>query len=330
MVMTRRLGRWDVEVPALGVGTWAMGGPFRFAGQQLGWGSADDAESIAALRKAFDLGVRLFDTSDAYGAGHAERLLAVAFSGHREEVVLATKWGYTLDAARRELTGEDATPQYLRRALTASLQRLGTDYVDIYQLHLGDLEPLLAAELRDACEGLVREGLVRCYGWSTDDPARAAVFAEGPNCAVVQAEANVLRDRPELYELAEQRTLALLCRSPLAMGLLADRDWRHITLPANDIRGDPPEWLVYFHNGRPTPEFLARRDAVRDILTGDGRTLTQGALAWLWARNKNTVPIPGCRTVRHVEETAAVLERGPLTEAELLEIEQLLRPVHSA
>ncbi|KOV81163.1 MULTISPECIES: aldo/keto reductase [unclassified Streptomyces] len=322
---TRTLGRSGIEVSALGFGCWAIGGEHQTAdGQPVGWGKVDDDESVRAVRRALDLGVTFFDTADSYGTGHSEEILGKALGERRDDVVLATKWGNVFDADTRTLTGTDATPEYARRALTASLRRLGTDRVDLYQLHISDADPARAAELRDACEEFVAEGLVRAYGWSTDDPARAAVFAEGPHCAAVQHTLNVLQDAPGLLALCERLELASVNRSPLAMGLLAGR--RGGSLEAGDIRSRPPAWLPgYADDGSGAdPEWLARIDAVREILTSDGRSLAQGALNWLWARSPRTVPIPGFRTVAQAEENAGALAKGPLTAAQLTEIDRLL------
>lgn len=217
------------------------------------------------------------------------------------------------------------TPEYARRALTASLRRLGTDHVDLYRLHISDADPDRAVELRDAREGFVREGLVRAYGWSTDDPERAAVFAEGPHRAAVQHTLNVLQEAPRTLALCERLEPASVNRGPLAMGLLAGR--RGGTLEAGDIRSRPlPAWLPgYAPDGSGAdPRWPARIDAVRDVLTSGGRTLAQGALAWLWARSPRTVPIPGFRTVAQAEENAGAIEKGPLTAGQLAEIDRLL------
>ncbi|MFE4055417.1 aldo/keto reductase [Streptomyces sp. NPDC059096] len=298
---------------------------------RLGWGAVDDDESIAAIRRALDLGITFFDTADVYGTGHSEHILGRALRGHRDEVVLATKWGNLFDEATRVADGHDATPGHARRALTASLRRLGTEYVDLYQLHISDGPLDAAAELRETCEELVREGLIRSYAWSTDDPERAAVFAGGEHCAAVQHTCNVLHDAPEMLELCAEHGLASVARSPLAMGLLArdpgagadaETGW---TRGAGDIRTVPPAWLSWFGaGGLPVPEQAARVAAVRDLLTSGGRTLAQGALAWLWARSPHTVPIPGIRSVAQAEENAGALRYGPLGESEMKEIAALL------
>ncbi|MFI8187782.1 aldo/keto reductase [Streptomyces sp. NPDC085946] len=326
METTRVLGRSGIEVSALGFGCWAIGGEWRSAdGQPLGWGRVDDDESVRAVRRALDLGVTFFDTADVYGAGHSERVLGRALGARRADVVVATKWGNVFDPDTRTLTGSDDSPAYVRRALTASLRRLGTDHVDLYQLHLADADPGRAAELRDVCEELVAEGLIRAYAWSTDDPARAAVFAKGPHCAAVQHALNVLQDAPEMLALCEEAGLAGVVRSPLAMGLLTGRRVPGRALEAGDIRSRPPAWLRGFADGSGAdPRWYARVEALRSVLTAGGRTLAQGALAWLWARGPHTVPIPGFRSVAQAEENAGALEKGPLTAAQMAEVERIL------
>ncbi|MFE1290723.1 aldo/keto reductase [Streptomyces sp. NPDC058751] len=322
----RTLGNSGIDVSALGFGCWAIGGEWSTAdGQPLGWGEVDDEESVRAVRRALDLGVTFFDTADAYGAGHSERVLARALGKRRADVVVATKWGNVVDEERRLLIGGDDSPAYARRALTASLRRLDTDWIDLYQLHLADADPERAAELRDTCEEFVREGLIRAYAWSTDDPARAAVFAAGEHCAAVQHRLNVLQDAPELVALCEESGLASINRSPLAMGLLTGGRPAGRALGAGDIRSVPPAWLQGFTpEGGADPEWLARVDALREILTSGGRTLAQGALAWLWARSPRTVPIPGFRSVAQAEENAGAIAKGPLTAAQLTEVDGVL------
>ncbi|MGI5425420.1 aldo/keto reductase [Streptomyces sp. CA-179760] len=326
MDTTRTLGRSGIEVSALGFGCWAIGGEWQGPdGQPLGWGKVDDEESVRAVRRALDLGVTFFDTSDNYGTGHSERVLGRALGKRRADVVVATKWGYLFDERTRTADGSDDSPAHLRRALTASLRRLDTDHVDLYQFHIGDAAPEQAARLRDTCEDLVREGLIRAYAWSTDDPARAAVFAEGPHCAAVQHALNVLQDAPEMLRLCEEAGLASINRSPLAMGLLTGKRRAHQPPESGDIRSRPPVWLQGFGDGSGAdPEWLARVEAVRSLLTSEGRTLAQGALAWLWARSPATLPIPGFRSVAQAEENAGAMAKGALTGGQLAEIDRLL------
>ncbi|MFD7154287.1 aldo/keto reductase [Kribbella sp. NPDC059898] len=320
----RTLGRSGIEVSPLGFGCWAIGGPFANpAVEPLGWGEVDDAESVRAIRRAVELGVTFFDTADVYGAGHSERVLGRALAGIRDQVVIATKWGNTFDESTRIMHHQDSTPEYVSKAVRASLDRLGTDYLDLYQLHF-DTTDEIALPLREACEELVGEGLIRAYAWSTDTPHSAELFAQGKHCAAVQHEASVLHDAPELFALCDRENLASINRTPLAMGLLGRRDASRPATGA-DIRTLPPSWLRYFgEGGVPTPEWWEKVSAIRDVLQSDGRTLAQGALAWLWARSPRTIPIPGFRTVAQAEENATATTHGPLRDEQLTEIAKLL------
>jgi aryl-alcohol dehydrogenase-like predicted oxidoreductase len=320
--MGRILGRSGIKVSDIGFGCWAIGGPVTLDGRPDGWGEVDD-ESVAAVRRAVALGITFFDTADVYGAGHSERILARALAGHRDEVVIATKFGYTFDPDQRAITGQDATPAYIRAACRASLRRLGTDRIDLYQLHLGDLPADQPQEVAATLEELVAGGLIRSYGWSTDDPASAAAFAGGAHYAAIQHELNVLADAPAMLAACHAHDLASINRSPLAMGLLTGKYGPGSQLPPDDVRAAQP-WVGYFTGGRPAPAWLARLDAVRQVLTSGGRTLAQGALGWLMARSLRTVPIPGIRAVAQAEQDAAALHLGPLPAAEMDQIARLL------
>jgi len=238
-------------------------------------------------------------------------VLGAALKGRRDRVVIATKFGNTYDETTKELTGGDASPAYVRRACEASLRRLGTDWIDLYQLHLGDLPPEEAEAVAEALEGLCDEGLIRGYGWSTDDPARAALFAGRPRALAVQHAMNVLSPVPGMLALCRREGLAGIVRSPLAMGLLSGKYGAESRLPADDIRAGPPDWLAYFREGGgAAPEMLARLEAIREVLTSEGRSLVQGALAWIWASAKTAIPIPGFRREDQVRELSAARAAG--------------------
>jgi aryl-alcohol dehydrogenase-like predicted oxidoreductase len=136
---------------------------------------------------------------------------------------------------------------------------------------------------------------------------------------------NVFESNPQVLAICEQYDLAAINRGPLAMGLLTGK-YTAVTKPSvDDVRGvNSPEWMKYFKNGQPNPEFLHQRQAVAEVLTSGGRTLAQGALAWLWGRSPKTLPIPGFRTVAQVEENCRALSFGPLDPAQMLQIESIL------
>ena len=309
----------------MGMGCWAIGGPFHAGTQPLGWGRVDDDESTRTIRRAVELGVTFFDTADVYGAGHSERVLGAALKGRRDDVVISTKWGNTFDEDTRQMGAEDGSPGHLRRAVRESLRRLGTDRIDLYLLHLNDLPVPRALELIPVLDDLVTAGLIRAYGWSTDFPDRARAFAEaGRHCTAVQHDFSVLRAESGILEVCDRYDLTSINRGPLAMGLLTGKYDGSARLAGDDIRGRTPEWMTFFRDGQPVPEWLDRVAAVREVLTAGGRTLAQGALGWLWARSPRTVPIPGCRTVAQIEENAAALRTGPLAPDEFAMVEKLL------
>jgi aryl-alcohol dehydrogenase-like predicted oxidoreductase len=323
--MKRTLGRSGIVVSALGMGCWAIGGPFWAGTTPNGWGEVDDEESIRAIDKALDLGVSLFDTANVYGAGHSERVLARALAGRRSQVVIASKFNAVFNETTRQVTGSDTTPAGIRKACEESLRRLNTDYIDLYQFHDNGYPASQAVPVRETLEELVSTGKIRAYGWSTDYPERAEVFAQGAHCSAVQLQLNVLDDNPAMIALCEKNNLAALNRGPLAMGLLTDKYNDKIKVAADDVRGEKsPDWMKYFKDGLPNPEWTAKRDAIREILTSQGRTLAQGALAWNWGRSEKTLPIPGFRTVAQVQENAGAMQFGPLKLEQMKEINKLL------
>ena len=320
----KRLGKSGIEVSPLGLGCWAIGGPFTMFGLSDGWGEVDDAESIRAIYRAVDLGVNFFDNADAYGTGHSEEVLGEAFRGMRDRVVIATKGGYVHDRAARALIGEDTTPAYIRKALEASLLRLKTDYVDLYQIHNGVMPSENFEPLFHELDKLVAEGKIRTYGWSTWAAEHAEAFAKKTHGAVIQTKANLLSYDPALSDACEKHELALINNGPLGMGLLSGKFSARTRFSPDDVRGAAHDWTEYFENGAVKPAFLAKMESVREVLQSGGRTVAQGALAWLWARSGCNIPIPGFKNVRQAEENAAAMDFGPLNNDQMAEIETLL------
>lgn len=324
--MRRTLGRSGIEVSAVGVGCWAIGGPLHAGTEEFGWGLVDDDESIAMLRRAHELGATFFDTASNYGAGHSEMVLGRALGTHRDEIVIATKWGYTFDETTREAGPEDDSVAYLRSSLDDSLRRLATDYIDLYQFHLGGAPIPVAMDLIATLDEQVTAGKIRSYGWSTDDPERAEAFVKaGADCTAIQHDHSVLHDAAEIVAVCEAHDQASIARGPLAMGLLSGKYHDGRSVGDQDVRSQSYDWMTYFTDGSGSQEFLAKIDAVRDVLTSGGRTLAQGALGWLLARSPSTIPIPGCRTVAHAEENLGAISYGPLSEGEFRQVEDLLR-----
>jgi len=326
---TRILGRSGIKVSALGLGCWAIGGPWKFLGSAAGWGGVDDAESIRAIHRALDLGVTFFYTAANYGAGHSERILGQAVKGQRDQVVIATKFGYQVDEEVKEVlpygeTEEDSdVAAHLRADVERSLKRLDTDYIDVYQLHVWGLTIARALEVREVLEELVRQGKIRTYGWSTDRPDAVRAFSTLPNCSVVQQQLSVLDGNMELLALCEELNLASINRGPLGMGLLTGKFAPDSSFGSDDVR-KYAAWHPGFKDGHPTQDWLDDLASIREVLTSDGRTLAQGALAWIWGKSAQTVPIPGFKTVQQVEENCKALEFGPLSPDQMQEIDRIL------
>jgi len=325
-VLRRILGRSGIEVGTIGLGCWAIGGPtplqLEHSVEAFGCGAVDDAESVRAIHRALDLGVNMFDTANNYGAGHSEEVLGRALSGHREQAVISTKFATVFDEAARLVYFDrelDINRTTLHEALEGSLRRLGTDYIDIYLLHHGEYDIGKAPAVVDLLEELVEEGKIRYYGWSTDDPERARVFATGEHCTAIEYRQNAIFDNAQMAQLCQELNLGSLIKSPLHNGILTGKFNADSAFPADDGRH---EWNLREGNG---PLRLRQVEALRGLLTQDGRTMAQAALAWILTRNPTAVPIPGFKTVAQVEENAGTLNFGLLSAEQMMQVEQALR-----
>ncbi len=315
----RMLGRSNLPVSPMGLGCWAIGGPWQWLDGEGGWGDIDDNELVRAIHTAIDLGVNFFDTAANYGTGHSERMLGRALEGKRDQVVIATKFGFNVDEAEKHVTFRtDDHLKYVRQECEDSLRRLNTDVIDLFQLHVWDYPIEKIPAMADLLESLVKDGKIRYYGWSTDSVEGARVFARGEHCVAIQHDLNVILDTPEMLALCEELNLASVNRSPLARGALSGKYSKDATFPKNDVRND--DWSKE-HFFAPT---LDQLEKIRELLTSNGRTLVQGAMAWIWARSEKTIPIPGFKTVAQIEENARAMEFGPLTNEQMKEIGSLL------
>ena len=328
-MLKRILGKSKLEVSALGMGCWAIGGPWTWAqpGRDpypAGWGNTDDDESIRAIHAALDLGVNFFDTAANYGAGHSEVILGRALKGRRDDIVIATKFGHIVNEQEKTVYGDpDLIIENVRTDLKNSLRRLQTDFIDIYQLHEGDYSPELAPELQSVLEELVEAGKIRWYGWSTDLVDRAGIFAPGAHCTSIQFRLNAIYDNPEMRSVCAEFDLAGINKDPLNKGILTGKFTSTSTFPENDIRSRAD------FAGDEMSRRLKLVDELREILTSNGRTMAQGALAYIWALDERMVPIPGFKSVAQVRENAGALEFGPLTETQVREVQSLVAQYQS-
>jgi aryl-alcohol dehydrogenase-like predicted oxidoreductase len=323
-MLTRRLGKSDIEVSALGMGCWAIGGPWTWQQPDedpfpAGWGKTDDRESIRAIHAALDLGINFFDTAANYGAGHSEKILGQALGARRDQVVIATKFGHVLDEEQKVVHKDDAQIlNNLRQDCENSLRRLGTDYIDIYQFHEASYDPERAPAVMAILEGLVTEGKIRFYGWSTDLPDRARIFAKGEHCTAIQFALNINHDNAEMRALCKESDLGGINKSPLNKGILTGKFNEESTFPDDDIRHG-----LNFKEGVPA-ERLQQVDDLQEVLVSQGHTLAQAALAYIWALDERMVPIPGFKTVEQVEENSGTMQLGPLGNEQMEQIAEIL------
>lgn len=305
----------------MGLGCWAIGGPFYDRGGWMGYGAVDDSESRRALARGLDLGVTLIDTASVYGCGHSEKLIGDAIAGRRDGVVIVGKIGYAFDAERRVVIGPDPSREGLRASCEATLARLRTDYLDVLQLHLFDLPIERALEVRETLETLVNEGKVRHYGWCSEDPVRTEQFASGaPHATLTTILWNVLEGDGRVLPVADRLDLGVTVRRPLCMGLLAGKLGASTKLAADDMR---VRFGWDLKGGKQAAQ-LVRLAHIGEALRTGGRTLAQGAIGWLWARHPRVVPVPGFKTVAQVEENAGALRFGPLEPDAMAQIDDLL------
>jgi aryl-alcohol dehydrogenase-like predicted oxidoreductase len=322
---TRKLGRSGIEVSSVGLGCWAIGGPlwYQTEGKRiaLSYGQVNDDDSIKAIHRALNLGINFFDTADAYGGGHSERILGQALKGYRDEVIICTKFGGMFEEDTRTWLGDPdlIQPESIRKACEASLQRLNTDYIDLYLFHCNAYDAHLAKALVPMMETLVDNGMIRAYGWSTVNPDRARTFIEGPHCTAMEYHYNIFERNAEMLALCEEFDQANIIRGPLAMGLLTGKFSKSSKVP-NDIRA---AWDM--QEGRQAKQ-LEMLEMINDILIRDGRTLTQAALGWLLALGPQVIPIPGFKTEKQVEEISQTLQYGPLSNKQMTEINKILAP----
>ena len=323
-MLKRILGKSKLEVSGLGMGCWAIGGPWTWAqpGREpypAGWGNTDDDESIRAIHAALDMGINFFDTAANYGAGHSETILGRALKGKRGQVVIATKFGHIINEKEKTVYGDpDQIIKNVRIDVENSLRRLQTDFIDIYQLHEGGYDPKLALELQIVLEELVSTGKIRWYGWSTDIVENARAFASGVHCTSIQFRLNAIFDNPEMRKICADFDLAGINKDPLHKGILTGKFNSTFTFPENDIRS---------REKFSDPEMVKRLkivDEIRDILTSNGRTMAQGALAYIWALDERMVPIPGFKSVKQVTENAGAMQFGPLTDSQVKDIQAIV------
>ena len=305
----RTLGNTDVKLPAIGLGCMSM---------NHGYGLPDDAESIATLEKAIEIGVTFWDTADVYANGNNEELVARVLQPHRKKIFIATKFGFRADASGR-LNTFDGSPAYLKQAVEGSLRRLRTDVIDLYYAHR--IDPNVPVEdMVGAMADLVRQGKVRFLGLSEASPASIRRAHAVHPISALQSEYSVLtRDvEKEIIPLCEQLHISFVPFSPLSRGLMTNT-LDLATLGANDFRRNLPRYQAeHAENNRGLAAGFA------DIASARGCTPAQLAIAWVLARGPHIIPIPGTKRRKYLLDNVGALD-VTITAADFEQIDQLLK-----
>ena len=287
MLQTRKLGRQGLEVSALGLGCMGM---------SQSYGVPDDQESIATLHRAIDLGVTFLDTAEAYGPFANEELLGRALAGRRDQVVLATKFGFRFDGG--QLVGTDSRPEHVREVAEASLRRLRTDRIDLLYQHRVDPEVPIE-DVVGAMARLVEEGKVRFLGLSEAGEATIRRAHAVHPISALQSEYSLWERNLEgdILPVLRELGIGLVAFSPLGRGFLTGTAKRGEEYPEGDYRrGDPR-----FQSGNFEANMRAA-SVVQEIARRLGATSAQVALAWLLRKGDDIVPIPGTKRRRYLEE----------------------------
>ncbi len=318
----RELGRTGWKVSTVSFGAWAIGSA---------WGVVNDDESLNALRRAVDLGVNFFDTADVYGDGHSERLLAQLKRERREDIVIVTKVGRRLDP--------HVVSGYNRENLTAfverSLKNLGTDTIDLVQLHCPPTDVYYRPEVFGVLDDLVKQGKLRYYGVSVERVEEALKAIEYPGVQSVQIIFNMFRQRPAdlFFARAQQFKVGILARLPLSSGMLAGKMTRSSTFAADDHRqfnrhGESFDRGETFSG----VDFSLGLDVVEELrpLVPPGWSMAEFALRWILMFEAVTCTIPGAKRPAQAEDNCRAADLPPISAGTMEQVraiyERRIRP----
>ena len=287
----RTLGRTGLRVSVIGLGTMVHAGHF---------GPMKDSESLSAIDAALELGVNFIDTSDAYGAGYSESLLGKALRGRRDKVILATKGGNVMAGPNRGK--RNFAPDYIDGVLHESLERLQTDYVDLYQLHNPTVDVIEHGEVWGVLEQRKQEGKIRHYGVSINTMEEGIAAVKTGRSDTIQVEYNLLTQEAaeKIFPLAQEANVGIIARVPLRRGVLTGK-----MTQADESRFQGEDVRARSFKGEAFAKELAKAEQLRFLVHGPAKTLGQAAIAFCIAHPAVSVTIAGARNDEQMRENAA-------------------------
>jgi aryl-alcohol dehydrogenase-like predicted oxidoreductase len=285
------LGKTGLRVSAIGLGTMVHAGHF---------GPMQDSESLSSIDAALELGVNFIDTSDAYGAGYSETLLGKALKGRRDKVILATKGGNVMVGPNRGKRIFD--PDYISGVMDESLQRLQTDYIDLYQLHNPTADVIEKGAVWDVLERAKQAGKIRHYGVSINTMEEGSAAVKDGRAETIQVEYNLLAQEPAetFFPAAQQANVGIIARVPLKRGILTGK-----LTQADEQRFQGDDVRARSFKGEAFAKELAKADKLRFLVHGPVKNLCQAAIAFCIAHPAVSVVIPGARNAEQMRENAA-------------------------
>ena len=318
-MQTRKLGYSDLNLTTIGFGAWAIGG----GNWEWGWGQQDDGESLAAIRKAFDLGINWIDTAAAYGLGRSEVLVGKALKGYADPVIVATKCGLVWDDPGAGKVYNRLKASSVRKEAEDSLRRLGVEVIDLYQIHW----PVPDADVEEGwteVAKLIEEGKVRYGGVSNFNLEQLKRCQAIHPIASLQPPYNMLERRAEaeLFAFCEENQIGVIAYSPMASGLLTGKYTRE------RVAALPPEdWRTSRDPHFQEPELGANLELVQmlsELTKGQGHSLGELAVAWVLRHPEVTAAIVGARRPSQIEQIAPAADWA-LGEGLVEDIDQVLR-----
>ncbi|MGI8719688.1 MAG: aldo/keto reductase [Nitrososphaeraceae archaeon] len=313
----RRLGKSDIKVSEIGFGAWTIGLDW--------WGKKiEDDEAIRMLKRAFDKGINFFDTGDMYGKGKSEKLIGIAFKEMRNDVVYSSKWGY--DMYNAEQIGHNELPQkhnveYLQYALDKSLERLQTDYMDVYSLHNPKMQAVANRELFAALDGLVTNGKIRSHGVALGpaigwrDEGLHAIKEHNITC--LQTVYNILEQDPgnDLLKAGEEKNVGIMARVPDASGILTGKVNENTTFNKNDHRSvRKKEWIS---------EALKKVENMKTIADKKGWDIPELAIKFILSHQSISVVLPTMISIEEIDKFSEISAGKYLEQHELDQVSEM-------